>query len=452
VSEDLFDEDVAGPSPEGRGITIDDFVAYLPSHVYIFTPCREVWTGVSVNSRLGKIPVLTKAGTPKRNKDGDPISISATFWLDNHRGVTQMTWCPGFPMLIQDQMVVDGGWIERPDVMCFNHYRPPRLQLGDARKAELWLDHVRRIYPDDADHILKWLAQRVQCPQEKINHALVLGGPQGIGKDTLLEPLKYAVGPWNFHEVSPSHLLGRFNAFVKSVILRVNEARDLGEVDRFKFYDHAKIYTAAPPDVLRVDEKYLREHYVFNVLGFILTKNHKIDGIFLPADDRRHYVAWSDRTKEDFTQEYWPALWRYYADGGFSHVAAYLMEFDLSGFDPKMPPPRTAAFWDIVNTSRAPEDAELADVLDKLGKPDAVTLAELVAAANGGIAEWLLDRRNRRALPHRLERCEYVSVRNPYAKDGLWKLKGARQVIYAKVTLTPQDREAAAQRLYQAGQ
>ena len=40
------------PCPEGRGVTIDDFVAYLPSHVYIFTPCREIWTGASVNARL----------------------------------------------------------------------------------------------------------------------------------------------------------------------------------------------------------------------------------------------------------------------------------------------------------------------------------------------------------------------------------------------------------------
>src|SRR5262249_48022643 len=163
----------------------------------------------------------------------------------------------------------------------------------------------------------------------------------------------------------------------------------------------------------------------------------KTDGIFLPADDRRHYVAWSQRKKEEFTADYWTELWRYYADGGFAHVAAYLAEFDLSGFDPKAPPPRTPAFWDIVNASRAPEAAPLADLLDKLGNPDAVTLADLVAAANGELAEWLLDRRNRRALPHRLERCDYVSVRNPYAKDGLWKLKEARQVIYAKASLTP---------------
>ena len=117
MSDDLFDEDTADPSAEGRGITIDDFVAYLPSHVYIFTPCREVWTGVSVNSRLGKIPALTRAGKPKKNKDGDPVYISATSWLDNNRAVTQMTWCPGFPMLIPDRMVVDGGWIERDGVI-----------------------------------------------------------------------------------------------------------------------------------------------------------------------------------------------------------------------------------------------------------------------------------------------------------------------------------------------
>jgi hypothetical protein len=184
----------------------------------------------------------------------------------------------------------------------------------------------------------------VQHPHEKINHGLVLGGEQGIGKDTLLEPVKHAVGPWNFHEVSPTHLLGRFNGFAKSVILRVNEARDLGEVDRFKFYDHTKIYTAAPPDVLRVDEKHLREHYVFNVIGFIITTNYKTDGIYLPPDDRRHYVAWSNFTKDDFAPEYWNAIWRWYQhEGGFGHVAAYLSELDLTIFDPKAPPPKNSS-------------------------------------------------------------------------------------------------------------
>jgi hypothetical protein len=122
-------------------------------------------------------------------------------------------------------------------------------------------------------------------------------------------------------------------------------------------------------------------------------------------------------------------------------------EFDLSDFDPKVPPLKTAAFWDVVNASSAPEDAELSDVLDALNSPEAVTVAELIAKATRDTAEWLMSRKNRRAIPHRLERCGYVCVRNPDATDGLWKVQGARQVIYAQASLSGRERFAAAQRL-----
>jgi len=287
----------------------------------------------------------------------------------------------------------------------------------------------------------------VQRPEEKINHALVLGGAQGIGKDTLLEPVKHAVGPWNFQDIIPSQLLGRFNAFAKAVVLRINESHDQGDaerINRFNLYERIKLYSANPPDVLRIDEKHLREYYVFNVLGLLITTNHKTDGIYLPADDRRHFVAWSNFTKEDFTPEYWNGLWGWYFAGGFAHVAAYLGGLDLSGFDPKAPPSKTAAWFDIVSACSAPEDAELADVIDTLGNPDVLTVKQLTAAAQGAFAEWIMDRKNRRVIPHRLERCGFVAVRNPEAKDGLWKLIGVRQVIYAKASLAPAEAIKAA--------
>ena len=87
----------------------------------------------------------------------------------------------------------------------------------------------------------------MQHPEVKINHALMLGGGQGIGKDTICAPLKHAVGPWNFIEISPKHISGRFNGYAKSVFLRVSEARDLGEVNRFDFYEQMKVLTASPP-------------------------------------------------------------------------------------------------------------------------------------------------------------------------------------------------------------
>jgi len=227
----------------------------------------------------------------------------------------------------------------------------------------------------------------------------------------------------------------------------VNEARDLGDINRFAFYDHMKAYTASPPDVLRVDEKHLREYSVMNCCGVIITTNHKTDGIYLPPDDRRHFVAWSDLTKEVFAENYWARLWRYYDDGGDRHVAAYLAELDISEFDPKAPPPKTPAFWDIVDANSAPEDAELADVLDLIGNPDATTILRIADAADAGLSDWIKDRKNRRMIPHRLEQCGYAPVRNDAAESGLWIINGKRQVIYAKSTLSIRDRFRAAQDL-----
>ncbi len=409
-------------------VMVDDFYAYMPMHSYLFVPSREMWPASSVNARL-------------QSPDGEG---KASAWLDRHRAVEQMTWAPGEPMLIADRLIMlEGGWIHRPGMRCLNLYKPPIIASGDPDKATPWLDHASKVFGDDAEHIIRWLAQRVQNPAEKINHALVMGGAQGIGKDTLLEPVKHAVGPWNFLEVSPQHVLGRFSGFLRSVILRISEARDLGDVDRFQFYDRMKSFTAAPPDVLRVDEKNLREYSVPNCLGVIITTNHKADGIYLPADDRRHFVAWSDLTKDDFPQDYWNRLWGWYRDGGNAHVAAYLKKLDITGFDPKAPPPKTQAFWDIVAASRAPEDAELADAVESLGSPDALTVKQVIDHAHPEFAIWLRDRKNSRKIPHRFETCGYVAVRNE-TKDGMWKIEGRRLMIYAKSELSIRDRITAA--------
>ena len=436
------------PPASDAAVRLKDFVAYMQTHDCIFMPAGDFWPAARVDARLPPVPLVDRDGLPVVDeKTGEQVEMRASAWLAKHAPVEQMTWAPGLPQIVRNKLISAGGWIARKGMVVFNFYRPPRPPSGDPAKAGPWITHVRTIYPDEADHIIKWLAHRVQRPQEKINHALVLGGAQGIGKDTMLEPLKHAVGAWNFIEVSPQHMLGRFNGYLKAVVLRINEAKDMGEFDRFKFYDHMKGYLAAPPDTLRVDEKNLREHYVVNVCSVAMTTNHKTDGIYLPADDRRHFVAWSEAKQKDIPDKYWSELWQWYEREGFGHVAAYLAGLDLSGFDPKAPPPKTAAFWAIADANRAPEDAELADLIDELKQPDAVTLAQLQRTAKGGLYEWLDDRKNRRVIPHRLEQCGYVPVRNAAADSGLFVINGRRQVVYAKAGLSVRERFAAVGRL-----
>jgi hypothetical protein len=52
-----------------------------------------------------------------------------------------------------------------------------------------------------------------------------------------LEPIVQAVGPWNCSEVSPEDLFGSFNGYLKAVLLRVSEARDMGEVSKFQLFE-----------------------------------------------------------------------------------------------------------------------------------------------------------------------------------------------------------------------
>lgn len=458
------------PKPNGKaklaeGVALEDFSAFMPMHTYIYHPTREMWPATSVNSRIEPVLLVDEDGNPVFDSKGQRQKISASAWLDKNSAVEQMTWAPGAPMLIKGRLVSNGGWVERDGNTCFNLYRPPIIKQGDAAKAGPWRGHIITIYGEEsANHIIKYMAFKVQKPQEKINHALLLGGGQGIGKDTICEPLKDAVGPWNFEEVSPKQVVGRFNGFVKSVILRISELRDLGDGNRFDFYEHMKVFTASPPDVLRVDEKHVREYAVFNVCGVIITTNYKTNGIYLPAEDRRHYVAWSNMTKEDFDQSYWDEIWNWYADGGRADVAAYLATLDLAGFDPKAAPPKTEAFWAIVDANRSPEDSELADAIDRLGterpgpdgqpeviRPKAVTIDRIAQMADGDFAMWIRDHKNRRAVPHRMEECGYSTVRNKNAKDGLWKINGRRQAVYAQGTMTPRDQIAEAENLAGTG-
>jgi hypothetical protein len=439
----------------GSDIKLSDFQAYLPQHSYIYIPTRDLWPSMAVNAVVPSIPLFNLDGSP-RMSNGKHVHMLATTWLDKKQSVQQMTWAPGLPMLIRERLISEGGWFDHAGACCFNLYRPPTIKHGDATKAERWVDHVHKVYPDDADHIIKWLAHHVQHPEIKVNHSLVIGGQVGVGKDTLLAPAVQAVGPWNCAEVSPEDLFGSFNGYLKAVLLRVSEARDMGDVSKFQLYERMKTMGAAPPDVLRVNEKHLKEHHIVNIVGGIITTNYKTEGIYLPADDRRHYVCWSDVMPSAFDSKpgagdasaYFDAMWRWYEkEGGFEDIAAYLATLDISDFNPKAPPPKTPAFLAIVDANRPAEEAEIMDALDVLDNPPAITFDCLMTGAAGDLAAFLHERKNRKAVSHRIIAAGYENVRNDAARDGMWVVKGVRKTIYAQKSLTVPERTKAAQRL-----
>jgi len=430
----------------GEGEAVDalkDLYAFLPLHKYIHVPTNALWPAASVD---GNTPLSV---WPMKGKK----AVKPSDWLDEHKPVHQLTWSPAEPKIITDRVVDGGGWVPAPGNVVLNQYRPPNQREGDPSKAGLWRDLLACLYPQEAGHLELWFAHRVQRPGEKINHAIVLGGTQGIGKDSLLEPIREAVGDWNMSEVSPEVLMEPFNPHVKSVIIRVSEARDLGEVDKFSLYERIKTLTANPPATLRVNEKYVPAYHVFNLCSIIYTTNNELDCLYLPPEDRRHFVAWSEELKENFEPDFWVKYYRWLHAEGHGHVAAYLRSLDLSTFDPKAPPPKTAAFKRLVQSNRPDGDSELADAIDHLGdNVKALTVAMILDAAEAkqmqGIVLDLTDRKSRRSTPHRLQRAGFVVVPNKDApKDGYWVVAGRRQAIYARRELSERERYAAAESL-----
>src|SRR3954468_12105471 len=87
----------ANPSGSASGITLDDFHAYMPMHRYIYVPSRDLWPAGSIDARIPPIEVGT-------DKNGTPITIKASQWLDQHKPIEQMTWVPGLAMVIHDRL------------------------------------------------------------------------------------------------------------------------------------------------------------------------------------------------------------------------------------------------------------------------------------------------------------------------------------------------------------
>jgi hypothetical protein len=406
----------------GEAVQINDFVYCSPANKYIFMPNGSLWPTAAVNSRLPWVGGVKPS----------------TFIAGSH-AVEDMTWLPGEPALIKHKLIIQGGVVERPNTTLFNLYRGPNFTAGDPDKANVWTDHIRYVYPDEADHIIKWLAYRCQHPNVKIEHALVLGGTFGIGKDTLLAPVQYALGPWNVASVSPTQMLERFNGHLKSILLVVNELRDLGDVNRPQFYERLKGIISSPLPLL-IDEKNTHPYYIQNLTGVVYTTNHKVSGMYLAPDDRRHLVAWSAREMSDFQpsySEYFDRLWGSYGNGGIEGIASYLHGLDVSGFNPKAPPPKTDAFHEIVMASRNWEANDLGDVLNRFGNPAIVTLDDLcdMTVVDEQTIEWIKDRRNRRVMPRWFEACDYIIVKNHTHKQGLWHIKGKQQMVYGRKDL-----------------
>ena len=383
-------------------------------------------------------------------KRNGKVMLKPTAWLKQYRRVEQMTWVPGLPEIIEDRLHLRRRLARAPGralpqplsaAAASRSATPARQPHGSTTCAML--------YPDDADAHHQLAGAPGAATRREDQPRAGAGRRPGNRQGHVAGAGQAAVGPWNFQEISPTDLLGRSIRFVKAVVLRMNEAHDLGEASAssYALYERMKIYAAAPPDVLRCQ----REVHPPALRPQRARRSSSPPTTRPTASICRATTAGTSSPGRTARRKSSPrSTGTSYGDGcctraATSHVAAYLAQRDLSAFDPCALPRQTPAFFDIVNASQAPEDAELADVLDELEQP-----GDLLAAGDAGVAARRGDGMAARPTPPALDPASDGTVRlhrpsQPATpSDGLWRINGRRQTLYVKTSLTPEQQRQAA--------
>jgi hypothetical protein len=231
--------------------------------------------------------------------------------------------------------------------------------IGVAGDASPWLNHFDVIgWGEFREHVVSWMAYTLQYPEIKINHALLFGGAEGIGKDFIMSPLINAMAD-NSTTIDGDSLVDPFSSYLKGhKLIHVNEI-ELGDHQKAK--DAAfklKRLTSEPPHTLLINEKGIRPYEVRNICNVMMGTNSAVP-LKLTGMSRRLYAMWcSLKIRGDNGdvlpewEAYWTTLWDWMNSGGLDVVINHLRTIDVSAFKAKQSPPVTEFLRDIVDDSK----------------------------------------------------------------------------------------------------
>jgi hypothetical protein len=275
---------------------------------------------------------------------GDDAESRTVALKGRTKKVDKIDYAPEFPDFFTENGVNYGNlWRNRPIVR----------KKGDC---STWLEHFKTL-GWDSKHMLQWMAFTIRHPGQKINHTIILGSGEGSGKDWLLTPLKKAMD-MDHRTISGEDLLKDFNTYlVGTKYLHINEVELGGSADALKVSNRIKPLTCAPPETLPINEKSIKGYDVRNIVNVTMTTNSRLP-LRLRDMSRRIYALWSDFSVRDDTGNvspkwaaYWDKQWAWMNGEGWKHCVDYLMELDISDFNPGESPPVTEWLSEMVGNS-----------------------------------------------------------------------------------------------------
>lgn len=265
-------------------------------------------------------------------------------------------------------------FFEVDGIRYVNSYMPRTVPAADPnwQSHDAWKiceDHINTMFPDDGKVLIKWMAHNVQFPGRKITWSPVLVGVQGDGKTTTINMLRAAMGVANVQDVSQEALFSDFNAWAEGACVRVLEEIRVTGTSRSTVMDKLKpMITNSCIEVVRKGQD---GRPVMNVTNYIAATNH-LDALAIDEGDRRWGILRTPfASRDEMLAKHSPEYFRRLVNAveGFPGVIrGWLLNVDLSDFDPKIAPPMSAAKLEMINASRSPADADIREAISLGGE------------------------------------------------------------------------------------
>ena len=291
--------------------------------------------------------------------------VQASIYYDERRqdrgapALAAVTFAAGDDVLVtRDGLVYGNRWTDaRPDVSD--------SETHADHDVEPWLAHCRDLIADDVelDHILDVMAFKVQNPTVKVNHALLIGGDEGVGKDSMFQPFLWAIGGkhWrNRSVIEAGGLDSQWGYALEAEVVILNELKEPEALQRRAMANRLKPLIAAPPETLTVNRKGMHPYELVNRLLVVAYTNDPLP-ITLPTQDRRWFCAWTRAPR--MTTPAANKLWGWYKAGGYEKCAAWLHQRDVSAFSPAAAPPVTEWKLNMVEHGMSVAESYLVDMM-----------------------------------------------------------------------------------------
>jgi len=209
---------------------------------------------------------------------------------------------------------------------------PLTAKQGDVAP---FIHHINEVICNDdliaSKFVIDFLAHMLQKPNEKPSVAIVMKSVEGTGKGTMFEPLKQILGAYAVQVNGAYQLTGRFNSVVANKLLVFADEVDLTDV---RTADKLKGLISEPR--LSLERKGIDPIQVPNLCRFIFASNHET--VIKAGNRERRYLVLEPSSKYAQDTAYFNQLWQWINANGASYLYDYLLNVDLTHFDPRKAP------------------------------------------------------------------------------------------------------------------